>query len=199
LLQKHAMRMIGLTPLRLLFVVVFVSGTVSFAPRSVVADIESPFCSLPTDPAAPWLPVTPLPNETAVPAPRPASDCQFYRPAWQRFLVATQPVEGLPAFLGYPTFDQIFSGSPAATQPPAPKETVLLSLIPRNMERPKDPTPKQDDILSEINQAGVAGTDGGNPNSNSIRDNAPEAADWIDANCPNGPAPQALSEHHPKG
>jgi hypothetical protein len=39
---------------------------------------------------------------------------------------------------------------------------LLLNLVPRNIERPNDPTEKQQDFLSDINQAGVAGTDGGN-------------------------------------
>src|SRR5271170_4870036 len=59
------------------------------------ADPVSPFCSVPTDLLHPWLPVTPEPRELSVPMPRPGSDCQFYRPAWQRFMVATQPVGGV--------------------------------------------------------------------------------------------------------
>jgi hypothetical protein len=98
-----------------------VSGTHQFAPAlgamatsiavlllCVPAGAESPFCSLPPDPTMSWLPKTPAPNEINVPAPRPASDCQFYRPAWQRFLFATQPVQGSPAFLRYPSFEEIF-------------------------------------------------------------------------------------------
>jgi DNA replication protein DnaC len=43
-----------------------------------------------------------------VPPSKPNSDCFFYKPAWQRLLVATQP-RGGTAFLGYPSLDDLFS------------------------------------------------------------------------------------------
>ena len=127
------------------------------------ANSESPFCSVPPDPQTPWLPVTPLPHEKAVPSPRPASDCQFYRPAWHRFLVATQPAaDGIPAFLRYPSFDEVFQAPHALATPAhtAGKEAVLLSLSPRNIERPNDPTPGQQALLDN-SQAGLEGAQGG--------------------------------------
>jgi hypothetical protein len=123
------------------------------------ASAESPFCFLPPDPAAAWLPVTPVPNETNVPAPRPASDCQFYRPAWQRFLYATQPVGGMPRFVRFPSFEQIFQ--PAKTTPAESAEIVVLNLSPRNIQRPNDATGPQQKLLDDT-QAGIGGGPGGN-------------------------------------
>jgi hypothetical protein len=127
----------------------------------VSARAESPFCSLPPDPSTPWLPVTPLPNETSVPAPRPASDCQFYRPAWQRFLVATQPNHGRPAFLSYPSFEQIFppNGSSALLQVSS-RASPVLNLLPRNIQVPNDPTPSQQQLIDNV-QAGIGTAPGG--------------------------------------
>jgi hypothetical protein len=128
---------------------------------SFSARAESPFCLLPPDPATPWLPTTPAPNETSVPAPRPASDCQFYRPAWQTFLVATQPVGTSPAFLGYPSFEQIFQPVTAVSAPPKPGEFLTLKLSPRNIQRANDPTAAQQKLLDDT-QAGIGGAPGGN-------------------------------------
>lgn len=87
---------------------------------------ESTFCAMPADPASSWLPVTPAPSDLIVPAPRPASDCQFYRAAWQRFLYSTQLVGGRPALLGYPSFERLFAGrdGKVATTPTAPLTLV---------------------------------------------------------------------------
>lgn len=123
----------------------------------VTADVESPFCSLPPDPAVPWLPSTPLPQETAIPAPRPASDCQFYRPAWQRFLVATQPNHGLPAFVTYPSFSEMFGSSGTV---PGPPNQFMLELSPRNVQRPNDPSDVIQKLLDDT-QAGLDGAQGG--------------------------------------
>jgi hypothetical protein len=122
---------------------------------------ESPFCLLPPDPATPWLPTTPAPSETNVPAPRPASDCQFYRPAWQQFLVATQPVGTSPAFLGYPSFEQIFQPATAVSAKSKPGELLTLKLVPRNIQRPNDPNAGQQKLSDDI-QAGIGGAPGGN-------------------------------------
>jgi hypothetical protein len=131
------------------------------SPYRVLADSESPFCSLPADPSEPWLPNTPLPHEHEVPSPRPASDCQFYRPSWQRFLLATQPVGGVPAFLRYPTFDQLFGlGTPAGTPHAHAQQAVVLSLLPRNIQRPNNPTARQQKLLDDV-QAGLGGKPGG--------------------------------------
>jgi hypothetical protein len=143
---------------RVLAPLIFIVAVSSFC---VTARAESPFCSLPPDPAAPWLPVTPPPNETTVPAPRPASDCQFYRPAWQRFLVATQPDHGRPAFLGYPSFEDIF---PPKGSPPVLLTSLrvsrVLNLAPRNIQVPNNPTPSQQKFLDNT-QAGIDSDLGG--------------------------------------
>src|SRR6185369_2566862 len=63
-----------------------------------------------------WLPMTP-PVPLFKPLPHPASECPFYRAAWQNFLVATQPdAQGRPAFLSYGTIETVFGGAPV---PPA--------------------------------------------------------------------------------
>jgi hypothetical protein len=121
-------------------------------PVPIAADSESPFCALPPDPAAPWLPVTPLPQETTIPSPRPASDCQFYRPAWQRFLVATQPTNGIPAFVSYPSLNQI-SGEPLGA-------AGSLELSERGIQAPNNPNGPVQKLL-EATQAGVNGNQGG--------------------------------------
>jgi hypothetical protein len=129
-------------------------------PHLAAADQLSPFCILPADPAKPWLPVTPAPNETEVPAPRSAagSDCQFYRPAWQRFMVVTQPVGGTPAFLGYPSLETLFN--PPAAGPNASPQQRMLALVPRNIQRPNDPNQSVQTLIDN-NQAGIGGTVGG--------------------------------------
>jgi hypothetical protein len=139
----------------IIFLVFLAPSKLSVEP--VLADGGSPLCLLPPDSGENWFPTTPEPAETAIPARRPASDCGFYKPAWQRFLVATQPVGGAPAFLAYPSFDDLFSN-------PSPKKvtgTLSLSLRPRNMQVPNDPTPAQRRLIDD-NQAGVAGAIGGN-------------------------------------
>jgi hypothetical protein len=133
-------------------------GFVTAAPAA--ADVESPFCSLPPDPASPWLPTTPLPNEATIPAPRPASDCQFYRPAWQRFLVATQPMNGTPTFLRYPSFSDVFPTDKVTDIKPMAERKVLLELSPRSVQRPNEPTKGQQELLDKT-QAGLDGAQGG--------------------------------------
>jgi hypothetical protein len=130
----------------------------SLLPHLGSADQLSPFCLLPSDSANPWLPVTPAPNETQIPAPRPASDCQLYRPAWQRFMVATQPVGGAPSFLGYPSFETLFN--PPATRSNASAPQRMLILAPRNIQRPNDPNQSLQTLMDK-NQAGIGGTVGG--------------------------------------
>jgi hypothetical protein len=126
------------------------------------ADSQSPFCFLPPDPAEAWLPVTPSPQEAGVPAPRPASDCQFYRPAWQRFLVATQPTGSSPAFLNYPPFDQIFAADHTiSSQSNTSGQSFKLKLLQRNIQLPNDPTGVQQKLVDD-NQAGIGGGPGGN-------------------------------------
>jgi hypothetical protein len=58
-----------------------------------------------------WLPDTPaLPMFK--PLPHPASECPFYRGAWQNFLIATHPDDrGTPAIRFYPTVDDLFKPS----------------------------------------------------------------------------------------
>jgi hypothetical protein len=148
-------RLLPILPLALILTAVYISRVAT----SVQADAESPFCSLPPDPATPWLPVTPEPNETGIPSPRPASDCQFYRPAWQRFLVATQPTKGVPAFLRYPSFYDVFA--PTTSENKAATEAdPVLDLLPRNIQRPNDPDQSQQKLLDDT-QAGINGAQGG--------------------------------------
>ena len=111
-------------------------------------DAPDPLCFPPPAPAPSWLPVTPAANETKVPDPRPASDCGFYRPAWQRFLIATQPSPDSPAFLSYPSFDQIFT-------PGSPPAAGVLNLTPSNIAKPNALPTKP--ALSDISQAGLRG------------------------------------------
>jgi hypothetical protein len=121
---------------------------------------DSPFCRLPPADASPWLPNTPLPSESAVPTPRAgpgdSSDCQFYRPAWQRFLVATQPKGDRPTFLDYPSFDSLFSTGQARMF----QNHVALMLEPRTVQHPNvtNATIQQ---LIDTAQAGVGGVAGG--------------------------------------
>ena len=66
-----------------------------------------------------------LPNTPAValykPPPHPASECAFYRAAWQSFLFATQPdaETGQPALKSYATVDDLFQRSVPRKQPRA--------------------------------------------------------------------------------
>src|SRR5262245_17435699 len=44
------------------------------------------------------------------PLPHPATECPFYRGAWQAFLFALQPdANGTPALRSYPTIDTVFT------------------------------------------------------------------------------------------
>jgi hypothetical protein len=130
----------------------------------VLADIlESPFCSIPANPETPWLPITPPPEEASIPAPRGTSDCQFYRPAWQRFLVATQPTAGklgIPAFLHYPSFSDIFGIPTLSPTQGVGIEAIHLDLFPRGVQRPNNPTQSIQSLLDDT-QAGVQGQQGG--------------------------------------
>jgi len=162
MLKERIAQLLGLgRPIRAYPPALVVSLAIVLLSPPAAADIESPFCSLPPDPAAPWLPITPAQHETAIPSPRPASDCQFYRPAWQRFLVATQPVNGVPAFLRYPSFDQIFQSAPAGSGQSEPGQLFTLKLQPRNIQRPNDPNEAQQKLLDNV-QAGIGGGPGGN-------------------------------------
>lgn len=111
-------------------------------------DAPDPQCSPP--PA--WLPTTPPAIETAVPKPRPATDCAFYGPAWQRFLNVTQPNGTSPAFLSYPAFDDLFASNGTS---PAAYAGTLMSLTPRTIQR-ANAVPHQP-AFSDIAQAGLRG------------------------------------------
>jgi hypothetical protein len=131
---------------------------------AAINDTESPFCFMPPDSGSAWLPVTPAAHETVVPTPRDGtgdtSDCQFYRPAWQRFLVATQPTSDGPTFLTYPSFDQIFPRLPTTGGQVTSQGPLKLSLRPRNLQAPNDPNTKQQKLLDQT-QAGIGGALGG--------------------------------------
>jgi hypothetical protein len=123
-------------------------------PAARADEAPSPLCSPPAPPA--WLPMTPPANETQSPAPRPASDCGFYMPAWQRFLIATQPNGTAPAFLGPPyfSFDEIFAPDVATEARPMQNVAHVLTLAARNVQRPNDIAP-EDTQFSDISQAGL--------------------------------------------
>jgi hypothetical protein len=64
-----------------------------------------------------WLPSTP-PLGLFEPLAHPATECPFYRGAWQNFLIATQPdAEGRPAFQFYPNIDSMFQSSKTKAPP----------------------------------------------------------------------------------
>jgi hypothetical protein len=146
--------------------------------RAVLADDGNPACLLPPDSGeldgaghkVTWLPTTPEPNETQVPPQRSGgTDCPFYRPAWQRFMVATQPHGNAPAFLNYPSFDDLFPKGAVTPGPVAVAHPLQLSLHPRNIQLPNSPTDSQQALidrnrgtLNDINQAGPNNTVGGN-------------------------------------
>jgi hypothetical protein len=64
-----------------------------------------------------WLPHTPAVQQF-LPQAHPASDCPFYRGAWQNFLIATEPdATDEPALKAYATIDDVFhSATPHATR-----------------------------------------------------------------------------------
>lgn len=77
-----------------------------FDPRRQAPD-EEEICAASSE----WLPETPG-LDLFKPLPHPATECPFYRGAWQNFLIATQPdATGRPAFAAYPTIDDLFVSS----------------------------------------------------------------------------------------
>jgi hypothetical protein len=52
--------------------------------------------------------------------------------------VATQPTNGLPAFLRYPSFDEVFSKTPPPKNKPGMEAEPVLNLLTRNIQRPND-------------------------------------------------------------
>jgi hypothetical protein len=146
--------------------------------RAVLADDGNPACLLPPDSGdvdsaghkITWLPTTPEPIDTKIPPQRSGgTDCPFYRPAWQRYMVATQPRGNAPAFLTYPSFDDLFPRGSLRPGPVAIAHPLQLSLHPRNIQLPNSPTDSQQALidrnrgdLNDINQAGPNNTVGGN-------------------------------------
>jgi hypothetical protein len=119
-----------------------VPGAIAAQPSPPIAAEPDP-CDVPSPPApGAWLPNTPQPDDLKPPA-HPASDCFFYKPAWQRFLFVTQPDSSLrPAFLSYASVEDIFGhkGAPLF----APQTAGVLSLAPRNIQAPNDTARLQD-------------------------------------------------------
>lgn len=71
---------------------------------------EEEICAASTE----WLPNTPA-LDLFKPLPHPASECAFYRGAWQNFLIAMQPdSDGTPAMMSYPTVQTLFDSSQPA-------------------------------------------------------------------------------------
>lgn len=145
-----------------LAILCFIARRVGTVEAQSASNGASPLCLLPPAGGPPWLPITPEPQETQSPAPRSESDCGFYRPAWQRFLVATQPAmpSGSPAFLGYPSFEDVFSTVSPSVNKLSKNQTPRLTLTARNIQRPNDPPPKVQQLLSQT-QAGIGGAPGG--------------------------------------
>ena len=87
------------------------------------------------------LPTTPELASKSEPPPHPASRCAFYQGAWHTFLNATQPAEdGRPLLpTTYSTIEDSF-GAPAATNF-ATTRARMLSLAPRNLQRPNEKLP----------------------------------------------------------
>lgn len=75
-----------------------------------------------------WLPITPDLSASPGafdPLPHPASECPFYRAAWQLFLAAAQPdAAGEPAFKSFATMDGLFRGA-TPRPPPGPTRSWL--------------------------------------------------------------------------
>src|SRR5205085_1802265 len=69
----------------------------------------------------------------------------------------TQPSAGGPSFLHFPSFDEVFTPSSEQQTNPGP---LKLSLTPRNLQEPNEPTPKVEELLFK-NQAGIGGAQGG--------------------------------------
>src|SRR5258708_2313418 len=109
-----------------------------------------------------WLRRTPAPTFER-PPPHPAPDCGFYKPAWQNFLYVTQLEGGASAFESYPTIADVF-GAPA-TSMFAAKSPGRLSLAPRALKGPNDPTtegPGRAGVnnaasITDVRQAGLNG------------------------------------------
>ena len=87
-------------------------------------------------------------------------------------MVATQPVGGVPAFVRYPTYPEFFDSPGQQASHGVRPRTFVLRLFPRSLQRPNDPTQTQQRLLdanptrvrqslSDRNQAGSFGTDGG--------------------------------------
>lgn len=87
-------------------------------------------------------------------------------------MVATQPVSGVPAFVRYPTFPEFFDSAGKQTGHQVRPRPFVLRLFPRSIQRPNNPTQAQQELLdanstwlrqslSDRNQAGNFGTDGG--------------------------------------
>lgn len=110
-----------------------------------------------------WLPKTPAPTFDR-PPPHPEPDCVFYKPAWQNFLFATQPTNGSPAFLSYPTIGDVFG--PTVAPMFVAKRLNLLALAPRALKGSNDPATdvprlpgpnSATSINAGVRQAGFAG------------------------------------------
>ena len=97
-----------------------------------VARADEP-CQLSSAERKAFLPKTAAP-ENLRPLARPGEalpdDCGFYKWAWQAFLFETQPTNGKVAFLGQPTFEDVFKAKESPLF--AEQKPNLLSLAPRS-------------------------------------------------------------------
>jgi hypothetical protein len=109
-----------------------------------------------------WFPhsQTPAPNPNLFPGNTTATDCSFHEWAWQEFLYVTQPVNGAPRFLSYPTSDDLFPSNP--TQKPLHAAALRARNAPTLLKlRVRGAKPKQGGselpTADSINQAGSGG------------------------------------------
>jgi hypothetical protein len=71
-------------------------------------------------------------------------------------MVATQLEGGVPAFLHYPSFDQIFQPGVAQQKGSDASRNFVLTLAPRNIQKANNPTDGQEKLIDRA-QAGIGG------------------------------------------
>ncbi len=122
-----------------LFRNLFVWSVLAFLlPAAEAADADD--CDLPQTRGVVFLPHTTAPTNLLPPLEKGQQlprDCEFYRWAWQTFLFSTSPSRqsgyqaSKAAFLGYPSFEDVFAKTPAATFPHG--KPGMLALGPRTL------------------------------------------------------------------
>ena len=129
----------------------------AFAVGAPLARAEEP-CRLNRAEQKDFLPKTSVPDNLrplAQPGEALPDDCGFYKWAWQAFLFETQSADGKVAFLGQPTFEDVFKTKESALF--ADQKPNLLSLAPRrskvsNKQETEHGHFKMDDLLQAGSQ-----------------------------------------------